>query len=132
MTKIIRHVKVRSDKSPFDGDWTYWAARMGHYPGIRPWLAMLIQRQHGKCASCGLHFMPGDLIEEHHGKGDPEHDNKGSLVALHRHCHDTVHGREPIKPTECIHDKDRPFEEPYECESLTYGSEDQHAGRPAC
>jgi RNA-directed DNA polymerase len=106
MTKIVRHVKVRRDKSPFDGDWAYWAARMGHYPGIRPWLGKLIQRQEGKCASCGLHFMPGDLIEEHHQDGEPANDKKGHLAALHRHCHDTVHGQGPIKPTECIHDKD--------------------------
>ncbi len=76
--------------------------------------------------------MPGDLIEEHHHDGDSENDKKSNLAALHRHCHDTVHGQGPIKPTESIHDKDWPFEEPYERESLTYGSEDQHVGRPTC
>jgi RNA-directed DNA polymerase len=128
MTRIIRHVKVRGDKSPFDGDWTYWAARMGHYPGIRLWLGMLIQRQKGKCACCGLHFMPGDVLEVHHQDGDHDHNAKSNLEALHRHCHDHIHGQGSLKPKECIHDKDWPFEEPYERESLTYGFEDQHAG----
>jgi RNA-directed DNA polymerase len=22
---MVRHVKVRGDRSPFDGDWTYWS-----------------------------------------------------------------------------------------------------------
>ena len=31
-TAIERHVKVKGDKSPFDGDTPYWAARMGKHP----------------------------------------------------------------------------------------------------
>jgi RNA-directed DNA polymerase len=127
-TKILRHVKVRGDKSPLDGDWAYWASRMGHYPGIRPWLALLIRRQKGKCARCGLHFMPGDLLEVHHQDGDHDHHTPRNLEALHRHCHDHIHGRGSLKPKAGIHDQDGPFEEPYECESLMYGSEDQYAG----
>jgi len=122
MTKIVRHTKVRGDKSPFDGDWAYWATRMGHYPGIRPWLGMLIQRQHGQCAFCGLHFMPGDLIEVHHQDGDHSNAKHGNLEALHRHCHDRLHGQSRLQPKECIPDKDWPFEEPYERESVRRGT----------
>lgn len=129
---IRRHVKVMGSKSPYDGDWAYWANRMGYYPGISLWLAMLIKRQDGRCTHCGLQFMPGDLIEVHHQNGDHSDKKRENLAALHRHCHDVVH--RPSDPTsvERVHDKDESIEEPYECESLMYGFEDQQAGRPAC
>jgi len=125
-TKIVRHVKVLRGKSPFDGDWAYWAGRQGHYPGVSRWLALLLKRQQGRCAHCGLYFMPGDLPEVHHLKGEP----RKTLAVLHRHCHDVVHGPGTSEPPRSIRDKDYPREEPYECESLMYGSEDQPGGRP--
>jgi RNA-directed DNA polymerase len=125
-TKIVRHVKVLGGKSPFDGDWAYWAGRQGHYPGVSWWLALLLKWQKGKCARCGLYFMPGDLPEVHHVDGE----GGKRLAALHRHCHDAVHGPGKLEPMRSIRDRDCPREEPYECESLTYGSEDQPGGRP--
>jgi RNA-directed DNA polymerase len=120
-TRIVRHVKVRGDKSPFDGDWAYWSGRMGRYPGITCWLAMLLKRQKGRCAHCGLYFRPGDLLEVHHRDGEHSNNREGTLAALHRHCHDAVHGQGSIKPGGCVRDKDCSSEEPYECESLTSG-----------
>ena len=124
-TPIVRHVEVLGGKTPFDGDWVYWAGRQGHYPGVGPALALLLKWQQGKCARCGLYFMPGDLPEQHH-HGEP----RKKLVALHRHCHDAVHGSGQPEPLGRIRDKDCPREEPYERESLTYGSEDQPGGGP--
>jgi len=66
---------------------------------------MLLKRQHGKCLYCGLLFMPDDLLEVHHVHHDP---NKQTftLEALHRHCHDKVHGpKEAFNPEESVHDK---------------------------
>jgi len=124
-TVIVRHVKVLGGKTPFDGDWVYWAGRQGYYPGVSRTLALLLKWQQGKCAHCGQYFLPGDLPEMHH-QGAP----KKKLVALHRHCHDAVHRPGQPKPLEGIRDKDCPREEPYECESLTYGFEDQPGGGP--
>src|SRR5262249_9651391 len=31
-TKIVRHIKVQGSRSPFDGDWAYWATRLGRSP----------------------------------------------------------------------------------------------------
>jgi RNA-directed DNA polymerase len=129
-TKIVRHVKVQGNKSPLDGDWVYWASRQGHYPGVSQWLAMLLKRQGGKCVGCGLSFMPEDLLEVHHQDGKHTNYQRGNLAVLHRHCHDTVHGRGRLEPRRSVRDKDCSCEEPYECESLTYGSEDQPGGRP--
>jgi len=127
-TKIVRHVKVLGGKSPFDGDWTYWAGRQGHYPGISHWLSQLLKQQQGKCARCGLYFMPGDLPEVHHQDGEHSNNQRQNLVALHRHCHDVVHRPNAPPPQRSVRDKDCPCEEPYECESLRYGSEDQPGG----
>jgi RNA-directed DNA polymerase len=127
-TRIVRHVQVRGQKSPFDGDWAYWAGRQGHYPGVRLWLALLLKQQKGKCPRCGLYFMPGDLPEVHHQDGEHGNSRRQNLVALHRHCHDAVHRQSTHQPLGSVHDKDCPCEEPYECESLMYGSEDQPGG----
>jgi RNA-directed DNA polymerase len=131
-TRIVRHVKVRGNKSPYDGDWAYWASRLGRYPGIRIGLAMLLKRQKGQCVRCGLYFKPDDLVEVHHRDGEHSNNKWGNLAALHRHCHDAEHGPGTVKPKESVHDKDWLFEEPYEDERLMYGSEDQHGGRPPC
>ena len=89
--KIIkRHVKVQNRKSPFDGDWIYWSARRGQYPGVSSQFAFLMKTQKGKCTHCGLHFKHGDVIETDHkiprSKGGK--DGTGNLQLLHRHCHD--------------------------------------------
>jgi len=100
MTKIVRHVKVKGEKCPFDGDWTYWASRQAYYPGVSPWLATVLKRQKGKCKHCGMLFMPDDLIETHH-QLNAEGKRTGKLDALHRHCHDKVHGsRKAVKQEE--------------------------------
>ncbi|NEN92323.1 MAG: group II intron reverse transcriptase/maturase [Okeania sp. SIO3H1] len=88
---IVRHIKVKGNKSPYDGDWTYWSNRIGKYPGVRKEVTTLLKRQKNKCASCGLTFRPNDLMEVDHIKprsegGDNTYKNK---QLLHRHCHDT-------------------------------------------
>jgi len=47
---IIRHIKVKGNKSPYDGDWTYWSNRIGKYPGVRKEVTTLLKRQKNKCA----------------------------------------------------------------------------------
>jgi RNA-directed DNA polymerase len=32
--KIKLHVKVKGTKTPYDGDWLYWASRMGRHPQV--------------------------------------------------------------------------------------------------
>ena len=48
-------------RSPFDGDWLYWATRMGRYPGLDKKVAEALKKQQGKCAMCGLYFTELDL-----------------------------------------------------------------------
>jgi RNA-directed DNA polymerase len=84
------YVKVKGDKSPYDGDLVYWSSRMGRHPEMPNRKAKLLRQQKGKCAHCGLTFQERDVIEVDHiiptaigGK-----DEWKNLQLLHRHCHD--------------------------------------------
>jgi RNA-directed DNA polymerase len=85
---IVRHVKVQGQASPYDGNWSYWAARRGKCPGVSRRLAALLKKQAGHCEACGLFFTPEDLIELHHRDGTRSDNRYSNLAAVHRHCHD--------------------------------------------
>ncbi len=103
-TPIQRHIKVQGQRTPFDGDWLYWATRLGKSPDLPKRTAFLLKRQRGRCAVCGLFFRSGDVMEVDHivptTQGGPHQSANWQL--LHRHCHDQ-------KGT---HDKSHIFEEP--------------------
>ena len=40
---IVRHAKVKGGASPYDGNWSYWATRRGHHPGVSNSLARLLK-----------------------------------------------------------------------------------------
>jgi RNA-directed DNA polymerase len=87
---IHRHIKVKGGRSPYDGDFTYWATRRGKDPMLPRRIARLLKLQSGKCRHCELYFQPGDLIELDHVLpktlgGATTSDNS---QLLHRHCHD--------------------------------------------
>ncbi|MFM6401326.1 group II intron reverse transcriptase/maturase [Planktothrix sp.] len=90
-TKIVRHTKIQSERSPYDGDLIYWSSRMGSHPEMPAEKSYLLKKQKGRCAYCRLHFRDGDLLETDHITptamgGKNSRDNK---QLLHRHCHDS-------------------------------------------
>jgi RNA-directed DNA polymerase len=90
-TEIIRHIKVKGNASPYDGNWIYWSKRRGEYPETPNRVATLLKRQKGICPHCGLYFTSTDIVEVDHIKpislgGKDTYDN---LQLLHKHCHDT-------------------------------------------
>jgi RNA-directed DNA polymerase len=89
-TPIERHIKVKGERSPFDGDWVYWCIRTGKHPEISTRMASLLKYQKGRCTHCGLFFKGDDLIETDHiiSKTKGGRDTWDNLQALHRHCHD--------------------------------------------
>ncbi len=114
-TSIHRHVKVRGTASPYDGNWTYWSKRRGIYPGISTKVSTAIKRQNGKCTECGLHFHLDDVIEIHHLDGNHRNNLMENLTAIHRHCHDQIHGGTGNLSTQLsTHDKGQSGEEPDE------------------
>jgi RNA-directed DNA polymerase len=90
-TPIVRHVKVKGEASPYNGDWIYWSKRRGKYPETPTRVSSLINKQKGICCHCGLYFTSTDIVEVDHITpkslgGKNEYKN---LQLLHRHCHDT-------------------------------------------
>ena len=84
------YVKVKGDKSPYDGNLVYWSTRMGRHLEMPTSKAYKLKKQKGKCNWCGLHFREGDILEEDHIiatalGGKNIYDN---LQLLHGHCHD--------------------------------------------
>ena len=110
---IQRHIKVRGNKSPFDGEWLYWAARVGRHPEISPRLAHLLKRQQGKCARCGLFFQTDDIIELDHriptAQGGKDQYENWQL--LHGHCHDQKTKEDKSFTFKSTRDKGQPIEE---------------------
>jgi RNA-directed DNA polymerase len=92
-TPIKRHVKVRGDKSPYDGDWLYWVQRLGRDPTKPTQVVNLLKRQKSQCGLCGLYFGTEDVIEVHHWDRDRLNNRYVNLVLLHGHCHDEIHGK---------------------------------------
>jgi len=92
-TPIVRHVKVRGDKSPYDGDWVYWVRRLGRDPTKSDRVVKLLKRQGGRCVMCGLYFTAEDKMEVHHWDEDRSNNRYRNLTLLHVHCHDQVHGK---------------------------------------
>lgn len=50
---IIRHIKIKDDASPFDGNFIYWEKRSGKNSLISAKKARLIRSQKGRCGICG-------------------------------------------------------------------------------
>ncbi|NEQ87722.1 MAG: group II intron reverse transcriptase/maturase, partial [Moorea sp. SIO2I5] len=92
-TKIVRHTKVKEARSPYDGDLIYWNTRMSKHPEMTSQKGILLKRQKGKCAHCGLTFREEDLLETHHKipRANGGSDNLKNLELLHLHCHDEKH-----------------------------------------
>ena len=89
-TPIVRHTLVKSEASPYDGNWTYWATRKGKAIDVPNRIAKLLKEQKGKCNWCGLYFAANDLVEVDHitPKSQGGKDEYKNLQLLHRHCHD--------------------------------------------
>ena len=84
-----RHVNVKGDKSPFDGDFIYWSKRQSRlYVGKT---SQMLKKQNHECGHCGMKFMPGDEIHLHHTDANHNNWKYNNLVAIHRSCHQYFH-----------------------------------------
>jgi len=114
--KIMRHVKVKGESSPYDGNLVYWSTRMGNNPEMPSRVATLLKKQKGKCAYCLLFFREDNVIEIDHiipqsQGGKDEYEN---WQLLHRHCHDTKTANDGSSGTKsgCNSAKPKPPEKP--------------------
>ena len=115
-TAIQRHVKVQGRRSPFDGDWSYWGARLGRHPELSARTARLLRQQQGRCAWCGLHICQGEVLEIDHiiptaAGGRDEYRN---WQLLHGHCHDAKTAADHPSAVRGTNDNRHRVEEPDE------------------
>lgn len=84
-----KHVKVLGDKSPFDGDYIYWAKRLAKYSGLSNSMVIMLKLQNFKCAICNEIFVQGDIMEIDHivPKSLGGKDIYENLQLLHKICH---------------------------------------------
>ena len=84
-----RFIKVKGDKSPYDGDVIYWTKRNSKlYSGTT---AKLLDKQNHKSGYCGLMFENNEMVHLHHI--DHNHNNwkHNNLVVIHQSCHQYTH-----------------------------------------
>ena len=84
-----KYVNVKGNKSPFDGDLTYWSERNSKlYDGIT---SKVLKRQNHSCARCGLKMTSEERVNLHHKDGNHQNWKNNNLEALHESCHDYAH-----------------------------------------
>jgi RNA-directed DNA polymerase len=84
-----KHINVKGDKSPYDGDVTYWSERNSKlYDGTT---SKVLKKQHHSCASCGLKLVGNERVHLHHVDGNHDNWKWQNLVAIHESCHDYSH-----------------------------------------
>ncbi|MBD3886767.1 reverse transcriptase N-terminal domain-containing protein [Phormidium tenue FACHB-886] len=80
-----KHVNVKGDKSPFDGDLTYWSERNSKlYEGET---SIALKRQNHTCGYCGLKCLSDEKVQLHHVDGNHNNWKRNNLLAVHQSCH---------------------------------------------
>jgi RNA-directed DNA polymerase len=84
-----KHVNVKGNKSPFDGDLPYWSERNSKlYNGHT---SKALKRQNHSCASCSHKLLSDERVHLHHIDGNHNNWKKDNLAAIHESCHDYIH-----------------------------------------
>ena len=84
-----KHIKVKGDKSPFDGDTIYWSKRNSKLYGGAT--SQALDRQDHTCGYCGLKLLSDEKVHLHHVDGNHNNWDKNNLLAIHESCHDYIH-----------------------------------------
>jgi RNA-directed DNA polymerase len=84
-----KHVKIKGNFTPYDGNHLYWAKRLSKYSSLSPCVQSLLEKQKYKCAICKVQFEEKDIMEIDHiipkKKGGPN--TYTNLQLLHKTCH---------------------------------------------
>ena len=84
-----KHINVKGEKSPYDGDIAYWSERNSKlYDGET---SKALKRQSHKCGQCGLKTMTDERVQLHHVDGNHNNWKRNNLLAIHESCHDYLH-----------------------------------------
>ncbi|WP_392408295.1 reverse transcriptase domain-containing protein [Chlorogloeopsis fritschii PCC 9212] len=90
-----RHIKVKGNKSPFDGDLVYWSERNSKlYDGIT---SRLLNKQNHTCGYCGHKLTSEEKVHLHHFDGNHSNWKDSNLTVVHESCHDYIHMKQKGK-----------------------------------
>ncbi|MGB3292447.1 MAG: reverse transcriptase domain-containing protein [Nodosilinea sp.] len=84
-----RHINVKGDRSPFDGDIAYWSNRNSKFYDGAALRAIL--KQNHRCGLCGLQLLSDEKVHLHHRDGNHQNWKVDNLLSVHESCHDYVH-----------------------------------------
>lgn len=87
---VNKYIKVKSDKSPYDGDCIYWATRNATNQYISALRLYLLRKQRGLCKWCGQRFRPNDVWNVDHitSKVKMGTNKRSNLQLIHKQCHE--------------------------------------------
>ncbi|PSB00336.1 RNA-dependent DNA polymerase [Merismopedia glauca CCAP 1448/3] len=84
-----KHINVKGDKSPYDGDIPYWSERNSKlYDGTT---SKALKKQNHSCGHCGLRLIGEQRVHLHHIDGNHSNWKPANLLAIHESCHDYRH-----------------------------------------
>ena len=84
-----KHIMVKGEKSPYDGDLTYWSERNSKLYDDNT--SKALKRQSHKCGHCGLKMLSDEKVHLHHVDGNHQNWKTKNLLAIHESCHDYTH-----------------------------------------
>jgi 5-methylcytosine-specific restriction endonuclease McrA len=84
-----KHINVKGEKSPYDGDLTYWSERNSKLYNNNT--SKALKRQNHKCGHCGLKMLSDEKVHLHHVDGSHTNWKTKNLLAIHESCHDYIH-----------------------------------------
>jgi RNA-directed DNA polymerase len=84
-----KHINVKGNKSPYDGDIVYWSERNSKLYDNET--SKALKRQNHSFKSCGLKFIGDERVHIHHADGNHNNWKQNNLVAIHESCHDYIH-----------------------------------------
>jgi len=91
-----KHVMVKGDKSPYDGDLIYWSQRNSKlYDGMT---SIALQKQNHSCGRCGMKLTSDEQVHLHHIDGNHDNNKPKNLIAIHESCHDYIHMGKRVTP----------------------------------
>ncbi|MGV0029378.1 group II intron reverse transcriptase [Phormidesmis priestleyi] len=91
-----KHVNVKGNKSPFDGDMAYWSERNSKLYDDET--SKALKRQNHSCSHCGLKCTSEERVHLHHIDGNHNNWKVKNLLAVHESCHDYIHMSNGCKP----------------------------------
>jgi RNA-directed DNA polymerase len=84
-----KHINVKGEKSPYDGDLSYWSERNSKLYNNDT--SKALKRQNHKCGHCGLKMLSDEKVQLHHVDANHNNWKPKNLLAIHESCHDYLH-----------------------------------------